>query len=88
MFHRPLPFDGAAARKMANESSGQTDPPPTPPRGEQAFVRVRLVPLLGGVRGGFMVSMRASRFFLLKSVVKKYVRRFFILFLLRLRMYN
>src|SRR5207249_7999623 len=37
-----------------------THPQPLP-GGEQAFVRVPSVPLLGGVRGGFMVSMHAPK---------------------------
>src|SRR5438445_12707487 len=37
-----------------------THPRPLP-RGEQAFVRALSVPLLGGVRGGFMVPMRAKK---------------------------
>src|SRR5438034_7108601 len=39
---------------------GPTHPRPLP-RGEQAFVRALSVPLLGGVRGGFMVPMRAKK---------------------------
>jgi hypothetical protein len=31
------------------------------PGGEQAFVRDLTVPLLGGVRGGFMVPMHAKK---------------------------
>ena len=38
---------------------GPTHPRPLP-GGEQAFVRVLFVPLLGGVRGGFMVPLHAQ----------------------------
>jgi len=37
-----------------------THPQPLP-RGEQAFVPVLSVPLLGGVRGGFMVPMHGTK---------------------------
>ena len=35
--------------------------PTLDPGGEQAFVRVMPVPLLGGVRGGFTVPMHAQK---------------------------
>src|SRR5213079_1685146 len=41
----------------ARPSHEPTHPRPLP-GGEQEFVRVLSVPLLGGVRGGFMVPMR------------------------------
>src|SRR5439155_19224875 len=45
----------------ANESGCSLHEPTQPrplPGGEQAFLRALSVPLLGGVRGGFMVPMR------------------------------
>ena len=48
--------------EIRNDESGDHEPThPRPlPRGERAFVRVLPVPLPGGVRGGFMVSMHAK----------------------------
>src|SRR5207249_2742243 len=60
------PTSRSPARKPASlKSFGQplleaTHPRPIS-RGEQAFVRTAKVPLLGGVRGGFMVSMHVQK---------------------------
>ena len=48
------------AKNRVGASHEPTHPRPLP-GGEQVFVRVLSVPLLGGVRGGFMVPMRARK---------------------------
>src|SRR5947199_6088634 len=48
------------ARKRMEAFHEPTHPRPLP-GGEQASVRVLSVPLLGGVRGGFMVPMHARK---------------------------
>src|SRR3989441_6905426 len=50
----------AGSAERALSPSGPTHPRPLP-GGEQAVVRVLSVPLLGGVRGGFIVSMHCQK---------------------------
>jgi hypothetical protein len=52
-----VPLHGRKAERALHEP---THPRPLP-GGEQAFVRVASVPLLGGVRGGFMIPRHAEK---------------------------
>src|SRR5438093_12514740 len=47
--------------KINNETLHEPTHPRPLPGGEQAFVRGAKVPLLGGVRGGFLVPMHAQK---------------------------
>ena len=59
-----VPHTGSWCQSGPHVAWGLSMNRPTPqplPGGEQAFVRVPSVPLLGGVRGGFMAPMHAQR---------------------------
>jgi len=55
------PFMPAMRGKITNEPFHDPTHPRPLPGGEHAFVRVVSFPLLGGVRGGFMVPMHGQK---------------------------
>src|SRR5438034_5446783 len=61
---QPATNSAASRREQVTQLDGPFHEPTHPrplPGGEQASVRVLSVPLLGGVRGGFMVPMHAPK---------------------------